>query len=75
MFEKVKAILAEQLRVKDPSVITPEARIHEDLSADSLDVMQLLMTLEEDYGLVIPDEKLAAFRTVGDIVAFLDAQS
>ena len=71
MFEEVKKSLAKQLRV-DEGKITPDARIKEDLGADSLDVLQLLMNIEEDYGIVIPDEKLTTFKTVGDVVGFLE---
>ncbi|MBO7407801.1 MAG: acyl carrier protein [Clostridia bacterium] len=71
MFEKVKDMLIKQLRLKNVE-ITPESRIKEDLGADSLDVLQMLMTLEEDYGITIPDEKLAEFKTVADIVGYCD---
>ena len=73
MFEEVKAILAKQLR-RDPSEITMESEIKKDLGADSLDILQLLMRVEDDYGIVIPDQELAGFKTVGDVVAFLDKQ-
>ena len=72
MYEKLKTLLAEQLRI-DESKISRDSLIKEDLGADSLDVLQLLMTLEDDYGIKIPDEKLANFRTVADIADFLDA--
>ena len=75
MFEKVQAILAKQLRIADPSTIKPESLISKDLGADSLDILQLLMKIEDEYGIVIPDEQLAGFQTVGDVVAFLDKQS
>ena len=71
MFEKVKEMLISQLRLKNVE-ITPESRIKDDLGADSLDVLQMLMTLEEDYGITIPDEKLAEFVTVSDIVAYCE---
>lgn len=74
MFPEVQRILAKQLR-KDIGMITMESRIKEDLGADSLDILQLLMKIEDDYGIVIPDEKLAGFTTVSDVVEFLDAQS
>ena len=67
MFEKVKKILVDELNV-DESKVTPEASIKGDLGADSIDILQLLMTLEEESGITIPDEKLATFETVGDIV-------
>lgn len=73
MFEKVQAILAKQLR-KDPSIITPEAKIKRDLGADSIDILQLLMRIEDQYGIVIPDQALASFDTVGDVVAYLEKQ-
>lgn len=71
MFEKVKAILVEQLSV-DKDMVTLDARISEDLGADSLDVMELLMTLEDEYGIVIPDEELATFEKVADIVSYIE---
>ena len=74
MFEEVKALLAKQLRC-DEDKITPDADIKGDLGADSLDILQLLMTLEEEKGITIPDEALATFEKVSDIVEYLDAQS
>lgn len=74
MFTEVQTILAKQLRIADPSTITLESRIKKDLGADSLDILQLLMRIEDDYGIVIPDEQLALFDTVGDVVKFLDSQ-
>ena len=71
MLENVKKALAEQLRINE-NEITAESRIKDDLGADSLDILQLLMTIEETYGVQIPDEKLATFRTVGDIVSYLE---
>ena len=73
MFEKVQAILAKQLRL-DPDRITPESLIKKDLGADSIDILQLLMRIEDQYGIVIPDQELATFETVGDVVAFLEKQ-
>lgn len=74
MFEEVKAILAKQLRIADPETIKPESEIKKDLGADSLDILQLLMKIEDEYGIIIPDENLAGFVTVGDVVNFLDSQ-
>lgn len=73
MFEEVQKILAKQLRIADPSKITMESKIQKELGADSLDILQLLMKIEDQYGLVIPDEELAKFETVGDVVRFLDS--
>lgn len=72
MFEDVKKILIEQLHLKEGAEITADTKIKEDLGADSLDILQLLMTLEEQRGITIPDEALATFATVGDIVAYLE---
>ena len=71
MFEQVKEILSRQVRVS-PDRVTMEAQIKRDLGADSVDILQLLMRLEDDYGIVIPDQELAKFETVGDVVNFLD---
>jgi len=73
MFDEVQKILAKQLRI-DAATIQMSSRIKEDLGADSLNILQLLMKIEDDYGIVIPDEKLANFNTVADVVAFLDSQ-
>ena len=71
MFEEVKDALRAQLKLGDKE-ITVDSKIKEDLGADSLDILQLLMTSEETYGITIPDESLAEFRTVGDIVNYLE---
>lgn len=71
MFDNVQAILAKQLRI-DPSRISMESLIKKDLGADSLDILQLLMKIEDEYGVVVPDEQLATFNTVGDVVTFLE---
>lgn len=73
MFPEVQRILAKQLR-KEQSAITLESKIKDELGADSLDILQLLMRIEDEYGIVIPDEKLAKFVAVKDVVEFLDAQ-
>ena len=73
MFEKVQAILARQLRVA-PERVTLEAQIKKDLGADSLDILQLLMRIEDQYGIVIPDKALATFTTVGDVVTYLEQE-
>ena len=71
MLEEVRAILAEQLGL-NAAEIKEDARLKEDLGADSLDMLQLLMTLEEEKDIVIPDEELPAIKTVGDIVRYLE---
>ena len=73
MFEKVQTILAKQLRI-DAAKITPDSQIKKDLGADSLDILQLLMRIEDQYGIVIPDQALAKFETVGDVMKYLEQQ-
>ena len=73
MFEKVQAILAKQLRL-DAAKITLESQIKKDLGADSLDILQLLMRIEDQYGITIPDKALATFNTVGDVVTYLEQE-
>ncbi|MBO6161752.1 MAG: acyl carrier protein [Eubacterium sp.] len=72
MFEEIKELLVKQLKLKDPSVITLDTKIQEDLGADSIDVLQLLMTLEERKGFMIPDEELMKFVTVRDVLEYLE---
>lgn len=71
MFEKVKSILINELNLKNVDIL-PESRIKEDLGADSLDILQLLLSIEESYGIQIPDEKLADFSTVQSIIDYLE---
>lgn len=71
VFDKVKEIIAEQLDA-DEEKITLEAVITDDLGADSLDVVDLVMALEDEFGIEIPDEAMAEIKTVGDIVAYIE---
>lgn len=71
MFDKVAKMLAEQLGIP-ASKITPESKIVDDLGADSLDVVELLMTLEDETGKTIPDDEVAKIKTVGQIVEVLE---
>lgn len=72
-FNEVQAILAKQLR-RAPETIKMESEIKKELGADSLDILQLLMRVEDEYGIVIPDQELAGFKTVADVVTFLEKQ-
>ncbi len=69
--DKVIALVAEQLNL-DPKTITTESNILEDLGADSLDIIEMLMTLEDEYGITIPDEKISQVKTIGQIVALIE---
>ncbi len=70
IFDLISARLAELVEC-DPAEITTETRLEEDLEADSLDLVELVMALEEELGLEIPDEELEGIRTVGDAVEFI----
>ncbi len=72
VFEKVKSIVADQLDVEEEKV-TAEARITEDLGADSLDVVDLVMSIEEEFDIEIPDEAVENIKTVGDIVSYIES--
>lgn len=71
IFEKVKAIVVEQLGVEEGSV-TKEATFVDDLSADSLDIVELVMALEEEFDLEIPDTDAEKIVTVGDVVKYIE---
>jgi len=71
MFEKIKKILVDQLSVSEDK-ITMEANIVEDLEADSLTVMQIIMELEEEFGMTVEDEDVNKLHTVGDIVKYCE---
>ena len=70
-YTEFQEMLSRQLRLSSPDEVKPESRIKKDLGADSLDILQLLMKLEDNYGYVIPDEELAHFETVADVLAYL----
>lgn len=70
IFERVKNLVIEQLGVNEDQV-TPEASFTEDLGADSLDVVELVMAFEEEFDLQIPDEDAEKIQTVNDVVAYI----
>ncbi|MCC8167775.1 MAG: acyl carrier protein [Clostridiales bacterium] len=70
MLEKIKEIMVEQLNV-DADAVVPEAKFKEDLEADSLDLFEMVMALEEEYGVEIPSEDLENIETVQDIMDYL----
>ena len=71
VFDKIKDIIVEQLDVEEDAV-TIEASITEDLGADSLDVVDLVMSIEESFDVEIPDEEVENIKTVGDIVKYIE---
>ena len=70
MLEKMKEMLAEQLNC-EASTITPETSFKDDLGADSLDLFELVMALEDEYNVEIPAEELTDLNTVGDVIEYL----
>lgn len=70
IFEQVKRMLVEQLDV-DENDITTDTKIIDDLNADSIDIVEMLMALEDEYGIEISDEEAANLQTVGDIVDYI----
>ena len=71
MKEKIKEILANQLRVEAAS-ISDEASILDDLGADSLDVVEMLMAIEEEFGVNVPDEDVAGLKTIKDVADYVE---
>ncbi|MRI84037.1 MAG: acyl carrier protein [Nitratiruptor sp.] len=71
LFEQVKQIVVEQLNA-NPDEVKPETRFVEDLGADSLDVVELVMALEETFGIEIPDEDAEKIQTVADAVKYIE---
>ena len=74
VFEKIRAILSEQLDLEEDD-ITMESNIAEDLGADSLDVVDLIMAIEDEFEIEVPDEDIENLRTVGSLVAYIEAHS
>ncbi len=70
IFEKTRAIIAEKLNLEEET-ITPESSILEDLGADSLDIVDLVMALEEEFDIQVPDEDMENLTTVGDVVNYI----
>ena len=71
--EKVKNIIVEQLGV-DMESVTPEASFIDDLGADSLDIVELVMTMEEEFDLEIPDEDAEKIKSVNDVISYIKAK-
>lgn len=71
VFEKVKAILSEQFDVEEDS-ITSDTSIADDLGADSLDVVDLLMSIEDEFEFEVPDEEIDNIKTVGELVKYIE---
>ncbi len=72
MFEKIRAILVKHLKI-DPAKITESTNIQEDLGADSLDIVEIIMDFENEFGLSIPDEDIMKLKTIGDAIKYIEA--
>ena len=74
VFDKIKDIIVEQLSV-DESMVTMETNLMKDLEADSLDAVEIIMAIEEEYDIEIPDEEAEKFQLVGDLVRYVEEQT
>ncbi|MDD3428556.1 MAG: acyl carrier protein [Oscillospiraceae bacterium] len=71
IFDRIKEILCEQLDLEEDK-ITMESDIIEDFEADSLDIVDLIMSIEEEFNVEVPDEDIENFKTVGDVVRYIE---
>ncbi len=71
IFEKVKSIIVDQLDV-DEAKVTMDANIQDDLGADSLDIVDLVMSFEDEFDMEIPDDQVENIKTVGDVVKYVE---
>ena len=74
IFDKVKEVIVDQLNVEEEDVIE-DATFVDDLGADSLDIVELVMALEETFGVTIPDEDAEGIKTVGDAVSYIQSNA
>jgi acyl carrier protein len=74
MFDKIKDIIVEQLGV-EPDEVTEQSSFIDDLGADSLDIVELIMALEEEFDMEIPDEEAEKISTVGDVIEYIKSHS
>jgi len=72
-FEKVKEIIVEQLGLEESQEIKRETSLINDLEADSLDAVEIVMAIEDEFGIEIPDEEAEGFKNIGDIVDFVES--
>ncbi|MBQ9479888.1 MAG: acyl carrier protein [Selenomonadaceae bacterium] len=73
-FDKVKEIVVDQLQ-QDADNVTPNSTFVDDLGADSLDIVELIMRFEDEFGIEIPDEKAEKIKTVSDVVKYIDGNA
>ena len=70
-FDRIRTIIMEQLQV-DESMVTMDTNMIKDLEADSLDAVEIIMAIEEDFGIEIPDEEAEKFQLVGDLIRYVE---
>jgi acyl carrier protein len=73
-FDKVRDIIVEQLQV-EPDQITPDTSLMKDLEADSLDAVEIIMGIETEFDIEIPDDEAEKFQSIGDIVSYVDSKT
>lgn len=73
MLEKIMDLLAKQLRI-DVNTLSPDTNIIEDLGADSLDVVEMLMAIEENFGISVSDEEAITLKTISDVADFIESK-
>ena len=73
VFEKLRDIICEQLEV-EPKAVTGESLIVDDLGADSLDIVDMVMTIEEEFNIEVPDEAIENIRCIDDVVKFIESK-
>ncbi len=71
VFDKVKEVIIDELGVEEHKIVT-EANVIEDLDADSLSVMEIVMALEEEYDIEVPEDEIMKLKTVGDVVKYVE---
>ena len=74
VFERIREIICDQLDLEEDKV-TMDSDIMEDFEADSLDVVDLVMSIEDEFGLEVPDDQIENFRAVGDVVRYIEENS
>lgn len=72
MFDKIKKIIVEQLNIDDGAFINLDTNLQEDLDADSLDAVEIIMNIEEEFDIKVDDDELENIKTIGDIVKYIE---
>lgn len=72
VFDKIKALIVEQFMINDPDTITMQTSFVDDLEADSLDIVELIMAVEEEFGVAIDDQDVDGVKTIGDVVNYIN---